>query len=66
VRSHWKAGHPPTAPHSRFLRELARRTIARRDLFHVLLGPSYPGHQSHFHFDCAPFRMVDVFGPDEG
>ena len=32
--------------------------------FNVILGPSYPGHQTHFHFDQAPYRLVDVFGDD--
>ncbi len=50
------------SPESAFLRDLARRVIARPDLFRVVLGPSYPGHHNHFHFDCAPYRLVDVFG----
>jgi hypothetical protein len=27
----------------------------------VLLGPGYPGHYNHFHFDMASFRMVQIF-----
>ncbi len=48
--------------HARFLRVLAQRLIDRQDIFRVLLGPSYVGHQSHFHFDCSPWRLVDIFG----
>ncbi|MFT3775704.1 MAG: extensin family protein [Minicystis sp.] len=61
VLSHWgkKTGH--AAVHARFLRTLAARLIARDDVFRVLLGPGYPGHNNHFHFDMSPFRMVQIF-----
>ena len=65
MQSHWKMKHGPLALHARYLRTLARRLIARPDIFRVLLGPSYPGHHNHFHFDCAPFRMVDIFEAEE-
>jgi hypothetical protein len=69
VARHWKeppaaAAHTVAALHARFLRELARRLVARRDIFRVLLGPAYPGHHDHFHFDMAPYRLVMIF--DEG
>jgi Extensin-like protein C-terminus len=64
VHPHWKRQTGLTAVHARFLRELAKATIARRDIFRVLLGPHYPGHHNHFHFDCAPWRIVDGFEPD--
>jgi hypothetical protein len=64
VLRHWKATSGLTKIHRSFLRRLAERLVARRDIFRVLLGPSFPGHDNHFHFDCAPFRMVDIF--DEG
>jgi BirA family biotin operon repressor/biotin-[acetyl-CoA-carboxylase] ligase len=35
--------------------------IGRDDVFRVLLGPGYPGHDTHFHFDMAPWRMVQIF-----
>lgn len=57
---HWKLD-PRVSRESRFLRALAQRLIDRRDIFRVLLGPSYPGHHNHFHFDCAPYRLIDVF-----
>ena len=60
---HWTDTKGVGATHARFLRTLARRLIARQDVFRVLLGPSYPGHRNHFHFDCAPWRLVDIFGP---
>lgn len=63
---HWQEGRTGAAAlHSRFLRLLVRRLIARQDIFRVLLGPVYPGHKDHFHFDCSPWRMVEVFqAPD--
>jgi hypothetical protein len=61
---HWNGTGGAAAVHSRFLRLLAERTIARPDLFRVVLGPSYPGHAGHFHLDLAPYRLVDVFGDD--
>jgi hypothetical protein len=57
----WKAKRGPAKLHARFLHTLARRLIARKDIFRVLLGPSFPGHHNHFHFDCAPYRLVDIF-----
>lgn len=47
--------------HRRFLRTVARRLIARANIFNVLLGPAWPGHHNHFHFDCAPYRLVKIF-----
>jgi hypothetical protein len=61
VLSHWKARAGYAAVHARFLKTLAQRLIARRDIFRVLLGPGYPGHDNHFHFDNAPFRMVEIY-----
>lgn len=61
VLKHWakKTGH--AAVHARFLRTLATRLIARADVFRVLLGPGFPGHNNHFHFDMSPARMVQIF-----
>jgi hypothetical protein len=61
VLRHWgkKTGH--AAVHARFLRTVIERLAAREDGFRVLLGPGYPGHKNHFHFDMAPLRLVQVF-----
>jgi hypothetical protein len=61
VLSHWgkRVGH--AAVHARFLSALALRLIARDDVFRVLLGPGYPGHGNHFHFDVSTFRLVQIF-----
>ncbi len=61
VLGHWgkKVGY--AAVHARFLRTLAQRLAARGDVFRVLLGPGYPGHANHFHFDMATFRLVQIF-----
>jgi hypothetical protein len=53
------------SPRARFLDALARRLIARRDIFRVLLGPAYPGHKGHFHFDVAPYRVVSIWTADD-
>jgi len=65
VQSHWRAKAGHAAVHARFLKTLARRLIARNDVFRVLLGPGYPGHGNHFHFDMAPFRLVQIFEDGE-
>ena len=64
VQTHWRSKSGHAAVHARFLKTLARRLIARTDVFRVLLGPGYPGHGNHFHFDMAPFRLVQIF--DQG
>jgi hypothetical protein len=61
VLKHWRAKSGHAAVHSRFLKTLARRLIARKDIFRVILGPGYPGHRSHFHFDMATFRLAGIF-----
>lgn len=61
VQPHWGAKHGLVAVHSRFLRLLIDRLIARRDIFGVLIGPGYVGHHNHFHFDGAPWRSVRGF-----
>ncbi len=62
----WKPQPGIAGVHSRFLRTLMQRLIARTDIFRVLLGASHPGHRFHFHFDCAPERRVDVFEDESG
>jgi hypothetical protein len=63
VKRNWDAdaANALALRHQRFLHTLATRLIERKDIFRVLLGPAYPGHQDHFHLDCAPWRLVDVF-----
>jgi hypothetical protein len=60
VLDHWtpKRDDAVSRLHRRFLVELTDRLVARGDIFRVLLGPAYPGHKDHFHFDCAPYRLV--------
>lgn len=58
---HWHAKKGiAKSHHSRFLRLLAARLVQRQDIFRVLLGPAYPGHKNHFHFDVAPWRLVQL------
>jgi hypothetical protein len=61
VDRHWKGGDAIADLHRNFLRTLAERVIAQPDMFRVVLGPAYPRHQNHFHFDNAPYRLVQVF-----
>lgn len=59
--AHWGATEGTAALHARFLDDLARTLVNRRDVFRVLLGPAYPGHRGHFHFDVAPYRVVAIW-----
>ncbi len=59
VDKHWEREHGVSALHSEFLRTLTERLL-KEDVFRVLLGPAYPGHQDHFHFDLAPYRLVVI------
>ena len=58
VLKDWDADPAAQAHKARFLRALTDALVARDDIFRVLLGPAYPGHKDHFHFDCAPYRLV--------
>ena len=59
VGKHWQGKRGAAAVHAEFLRKLTDRLI-EDDVFRVLLGPAFPGHQDHFHFDVAPYRLVDL------
>ena len=62
VEKHWgKKKGLSGSHHSVFLDTLAKRLVARQDIFRVLLGPGFPGHHNHFHFDCGPYRMVEIW-----
>lgn len=65
IDKHWKARGDAGVWHGRFLRSLAQALIDRPDIFRVLLGPAFPGHKNHFHFDCAPYRVVEIFEPGD-
>ncbi|MCB9735556.1 MAG: extensin family protein [Deltaproteobacteria bacterium] len=60
VKDHWSATGAVGSVHSRFLHRLTEELVARPDIFRVMLGPAYPGHKDHFHFDCAPYRLIDL------
>lgn len=67
MKDHWDGGRRAADEvHQRFLHTLAERLIARPDIFRVLLGPAWPGHRNHFHFDVAPDRGVAIFEPVVG
>jgi len=56
VLDHWT----DEGPRGRFLRELTAELERRPDIFRVMLGPAYPGHKDHFHFDLAPYRLIQL------
>lgn len=58
VLEHWNPNSDTV--HARFLLTLAKKLVGRSDVFRVLLGPGYPGHRNHFHFDMGPYRMVEI------
>jgi len=59
LEKHWSSKTKRGKIHGAFLRALIKRIIAA-DIFRVILGPAYPGHKNHFHFDMAPYRLIDV------
>jgi hypothetical protein len=59
VEKHWEATKGTGAVHARFLRELADALIARSDIFRIMLGPSFPGHDNHLHLDAGFFRSIE-------
>ena len=61
VGRHWGKTSGHAAVHARFLQTLAQRLVDRPDVFRVLLGPGYPGHANHFHFDMSRFKLVQIF-----
>jgi len=63
VLGNWKERSkmtPELSLHRRFLLLLTEELVKRPDIFRVILGPGYPGHDDHLHLDCSPFRMVEV------
>jgi len=54
VLTHWT----DEGPRGQFLRALTAELERRPDIFRVMLGPAYPGHANHFHFDLAPYRLI--------
>ena len=59
VSRHWQSENDSvSARHALFLRSLLARLLARQDVFRGVIGPEYPGHSDHFHFDMAPHRYL--------
>jgi hypothetical protein len=58
VLDHWQAN--PTSRHGLFLHALAKKLVDSPEVFRVLLGPAYPGHKNHFHFDMGPYRLIEM------
>lgn len=60
VETHYRKKRGIAAHHARFLQALAKAVIERPDVFSVVLGPGWPGHENHFHFDAAPYRVIEI------
>ncbi len=60
VEKHWDGNRGVNALHAKFLRLVTERLVEREDIFTVLLGPAWPGHKNHFHFDVSPWRIVEL------
>lgn len=60
VAGHWQSDGENRADqrHSRFLRSVIARLVARGDVFRGIITPSDPAHANHFHFDMAPRSYV--------
>jgi hypothetical protein len=56
VARHWQSAADSDVQqrHSRFLRSLIARLIARGDVFRGIITPADAAHADHFHFDMAP------------
>lgn len=57
VMGHFRAQGDLGVVHKRFLHRLALRL---KDVFRVVLGPGYVGHEDHFHVDMAPYKLFDM------
>lgn len=59
VDKHWDKSRGVQKLHALFLRRVTEELISQ-DVFRVMLGPAYPGHQDHFHFDQAPYKLIEL------
>ena len=55
VKKHWGAKNKKGIFLQRFTEELIKSK-----LFRTMLGPAYPGHDDHFHFDMAPYEIISI------
>lgn len=60
VKEHFRSAASQHEKHRKFLETLVIKLIAR-EVFRVYLGPAWPGHHNHFHFDYAPYELQEVF-----
>jgi hypothetical protein len=59
VLGDWDGGKGVKSIHQQFLQTLVIELL-KEDVFRLYLGPVFPGHQNHFHFDMSNFRMVEI------
>ena len=55
VEKHWNSNNKKSLFLKRFVEELIKA-----GLFRTMLGPAYPGHDDHFHFDMSPYEIISI------
>ena len=55
VKKHWTVKNNKSVFLRRFVEE-----IIKEKLFRTMLGPAYPGHDDHFHFDMSPYEVISI------
>jgi len=58
IEHDWQATRGVAALHAAFLADLRRELERRPEMFRGMLGPRFPGHHDHLHFDMAPWSLV--------
>jgi len=58
IAEHWTATRGVARQHAAFLADLRRELERRPQMFRGMLGPRFPGHRDHLHFDMAPWTLV--------
>jgi len=58
ILEHWRARRGLAARHAAFLADLRRELERRPEMFRGMLGPRFPGHRDHLHFDMAPWSLI--------
>lgn len=58
ILEHWAARRGLGARHAAFLADLRRALMHRPEMFRGMLGPRFPGHRDHLHFDMAPWSLI--------
>lgn len=57
VLEDWRGTENEHAIHARYWTTVRNALLANPQLFRGILGPGYPAHDNHLHFDMAPWQM---------